>query len=58
MGDVRVFPAVGKVEPCLGGSLPSSRKGLSRCGGERYAKASSSSAVADIQRDQMPRCIA
>lgn len=55
LGDVRVFPAVGKVEPCLGGSLPSARKGLSRCGGERYARASSSSAVTDIQRDQTPR---
>ena len=45
LGDVSVFPAVGKVEPRLGGSLPSTRKGLSRCGGERYAKAPSSSAV-------------
>lgn len=57
MGDVSVFPAVGKVEPRLGGSLPSARKGLSRCGGERYAKAPPSSAVTGIQKDQMPGCI-
>ena len=45
LGDVSVFPAVGKIKPRLGGSLPSTRKGLSRCSGERYAKAPSSLAV-------------